>query len=94
MTEQEIRDHAEAAHAQWPQYRGHWDGYRLATIVHTKNLKARSRGLWAVGDTVIARIQTDVDGEAMASIYAGHLPAGYTTTCLIDATSVRFEGHP
>lgn len=44
---------AEHTHAQYPQYRNHWDGYGLASI--TRRSKTKFGVAFEAGDIVLAR---------------------------------------
>lgn len=48
MTLETIRLIAEQKHAQYPQYRGHWDGWKLCVV--TKNQKTKLGNAFYAGE--------------------------------------------
>lgn len=54
--EAQLRAEAEAAHAQYPQYAGHWDGWRVAVI--TKRIRTKFGVAFERGDHVLVSPDT------------------------------------
>ena len=54
-----LKAEAEAAHAQFPQYKGHWDGWKLARI--TRRIRTKLGVAFEPGDVVLAKDETIPD---------------------------------
>lgn len=48
-----VKDHAQVTHAAYPQYKGHWDGWR--PVRFTREVRTKMGLAFAVGDYSIVR---------------------------------------
>lgn len=63
-----LRNHAKAAHAQYPQYDGYYDSWTLGEI--TRRVRTKGGVDVAIGTLVLANFEhEDLDGEAVVSFY-------------------------
>ncbi len=56
-TYETLRAEAERSHAQWPQYRNHWDGWRVVEVTKRQTGKGR-RVQFEAGDVALAEPDT------------------------------------
>lgn len=75
-TRAEVIEQAEAAHAQYPQYRGHWDGDEWVLVQFKRRVTTKLGDAFLPGDITLARMDDDT------------YPTAYSLRNRID-TSVR-----
>ena len=62
------REQAETAHSAYPQYKGHWDGWRLAKVLKTVYTKAGMA--FVCGCYTIAKIDKGSDNGPIVVAYS------------------------
>ena len=63
MSKQEIIQMAQAAHAQWPQYAGHWQGSEWVLVEITRRVVTKGGVAFEPGDITIARPPLWIGGD-------------------------------
>ena len=76
---QELIDQANSTHAQYPQYKGHWDTWLVAEA--KRNIRIRGRQVAAKGDQVLFN-PASFTTAAHPDVLAGVRAAGFVTVFL------------
>jgi hypothetical protein len=63
-----VKAQAEATHAAFPQYKGHWDGWVLVEV--TKNIKTKLGQAFRKGEKSIAMRETDGELAGCWAVYS------------------------
>lgn len=91
---EDLRATAAAAHAQYPQYKGHWDGWVVAQIkrqIRTKAGVAFTKGEWVLAKPEI-REGKQLDGSTYRSVTCYSVSNKMDTS--VPAKDVHFPGGP
>ena len=65
-----IRNSAKAAHAQYPQYAGHWDGPEWILVEVTRTVKTKLGAAFVKGDISLGKVETEGPMAGSWTIYS------------------------